>query len=320
MLSEVPQRSVVLCSLLESRLGGFGVALGARCPDGEALLLGLGQVEGVQVQLGTTWYGASLTKEILGVLTAQLVDERVVDVDDSLRTFLSELPDWAGAISLRHLLHHTSGLPSSATLSSVIGVEEKDWDNGLVLAGLTEQGPPSRPPGRQFEYSNVGYICLATALERATAQSLSTLAGVRVFEALGMSDSHLGDPPPGLSVPIPAPPKTLGDGGLWTTAGDLLRWNDALNARHFGVTVHDRAESTGVLDDGTPIDYAWGVRVTKHNGERTLTHGGSWPGWRSKTVRQPGRHTSVALLTSCDDDEIVSDTAMAIVDWVGQEC
>jgi CubicO group peptidase (beta-lactamase class C family) len=308
-----------LLRLIEGEgLGGSGTAVAARGLGGKAFVVSSGELgPGRPVEVDSVMYGASLVKQMIGVLVALLVDEGSLDVDLPLRMFLPNLPTWAAAISLRHLLHHTSGLPSTAMLLSYLGsLREQDWDNRLVLDALSEQSNPACPPGLRFEYSNVGYICLSAVIEEVTTHTLPVVARRRLFDPLKMGNSQIGEPPPTLVVADPAPPRTLGDGGLWTTAEDLLRWNDALNACHFGSSIGERTESTGHLADGTPLDYAWGIRVTIEDRVRTLTHGGSWPGWRSKIVRQPSRQISVALLTSCDDDQSVSSTAMRIARWL----
>ena len=298
-------------------VGPHRTVVATRRRDGQAMVVAVAGSSCEDAIDGTSvMYGASLTKQLVGVMVAQLVDEGL-DVDVSVRVVLEGLPPWADAISLRHLLHHTSGLPPTSALLAHLGLTgEEDLDNAAVVGALAEQKRPAMPPGKRFDYSNVGYICLAEALSRLTHQAIAALAQQRLFDPFGMGRSHLGHPPAGMAVPPPAPPRTVGDGGLWTTADDLLCWNDAMNERCFGAEVHGRCETPGRLDDDTPLDYGWGVRVVDHYGERTVAHGGSWPGWRSKTVRQPGQGTSVALLSSCDDDLVVSATAFRIARWL----
>jgi len=87
---------------------------------------------------------------------------------------------------------------------------------------------------------------------------------------------------------------SLGDGGLWTTVRDLLRWNDALRVDRFGIS--DVLHTTGRLDDGSPLDYAWGVRVIDRGSDRIQSHGGSWGETAAKLVRLPDRGASLASL------------------------
>ncbi len=129
-----------------------------------------------------------------------------------------------------------------------------------------------------------------------------------------MTGSRLGGPPAARHSGLPAPPGTVGDGGWWTTVADLLRWLRAMNARALGDGVAQIMETPGRLDDGTPLSYAWGVTVSTRAGGRTFTHGGNWPGWSAKTVRQPGRGTAVAVLSCSGDVDRVSGTALALAD------
>ena len=110
------------------------------------------------------------------------------------------------------------------------------------------------------------------------------------------------------------PPGTVGDGGLWLSARDLDLWNAAMNRRALGSAVHALAEQTGRLDDGTSLDYAWGIRVFQRAGRRTISHGGSWPTWSAKAIRQPDHGVSVAILSTTDDAEAVTAAALALAD------
>ena len=95
------------------------------------------------------------------------------------------------------------------------------------------------------------------------------------------------------SANAPAP-LSVGDGGLWTSVSDLLRWNKALLGDTLGVA--DTLHTTGALDDGTQLDYAWGVRVFRVGANRVQSHGGSWEGVTAKLVRLPDLGVSFAAL------------------------
>jgi CubicO group peptidase (beta-lactamase class C family) len=298
------------------------VAVATRGAEGPSLACG-SVAPGVAMTMTTPMYGASLTKQMVGILLAELVAEGRVDARQSVREILPELPPWSAAIQLDHLIHHTSGLPDAAQLCREMGLPagvegERQWTNAWVLEALGALGTAARPPGLRLEYSGVGYICLAEVVERVSGEALAERARQRLFLPLAMVDSRLGAPAEATPVPAPRPPSTLGDGGLWTTASDLSRWNRAMNARRLGEPVHKLAESTGFLADGTPLDYAWGIRVTRRAGSRAISHGGSWPGWTSKAIRQPDIGTSVVLLTTSADIMAVNDVAWAIADGVAE--
>ena len=146
---------------------------------------------------------------------------------------MPELPQWARQVRLRHLIHHTSGLAQ-------------------------ETAEPSAAPGVRFAYSNAGYVLLAEAIGRAAGEPLPGLARRLIFAPLGMADSLFWtgpEPaPPGAAPLDPAdpPPLSVGDGGLWSTAADLLRWADGLDRDRLGIT--GRVQTPGALDDGTPLD------------------------------------------------------------------
>ncbi len=207
----------------------------------------------------------------------------------------------------RQLLPHTGGLPDDAELQERMPF---GWDSPSVLRALAECPEPRFPPGAEHRYDNAGYICLAAVLERVSGTPFADLARQLLFEPLGMRRTRFAaDAVPAEAAPAnpdgdgPWPrPLSLGDGGAWSTAGDLLRWNDALMpGGHFDGRVRTLVHTPGHLDDGTPLDYAWGVGVTRSDGVLVHGHGGSWPGWTARVVRVPELGVSVAALANVDD-------------------
>lgn len=262
-------------------------------------------------------YTASLSKQVTATCAALLVQDGALGVEDPLRRWLPELPAWAEGVRVRHLVHHTSGLPD------VCGFDElealgRDRTTEAVMTALAGVAGPEVPPGAAFRYCNAGCVALARVVERAAGQTLEDLAGQRVFAPLGMDRTRFwrgpGRQPPGAAPTTPGLPAPLsvGDGGMWSTAEDLLRWNRALREDALGTSA--RVHAPGHLDDGTALDYAWGVDVRDHGGTLVHRHGGLWAGVSTQLLRVPSRRSSAAVLVLDDDDARTAALADAVLD------
>jgi hypothetical protein len=109
--------------------------------------------------------------------------------------------------------------------------------------------------------------------------------------------------PPG-SVPRTPPrpaPLSQGDDGLWSTVQDLLRWARCLNEDELGTS--QLLQTPGRLDDGTPLDYAWGTGIRAHAGNRLYRHGGGWASLRAMLTRAPELGLSLVIVATADDTE-----------------
>ena len=239
------------------------------------------------------FYGASLTKQCLGFLVAQAVEARHISVDDGVRSWLPELPTWTAQVRLHHLLSHISGLPDVTQPRP--GMPNSNTEVIDRLRGL--RPPPQVHPGERFAYNNTGYVLLAETVAPARGRSIADLAEAALFDPLAMSSTRLG----GRSISLPGtpdPPGTIGDGGLRTSIADLLRWLAALNDGTLDGAADRRMETVGRLNDGSALDYAWGVQLTSTTIGRQVSHGGSWAGWLAKTVRFPHQGVAVAVLST----------------------
>jgi len=273
---------------------------------------------GQRVSPVTLAYAASLSKQITAACAAILVREANLDMDTTLKSWLPELPAWAHTIRLRNLLYHTAALPDDE-VDSTLG-STADRTTPAVLAALSQIPVLTSRPGTTYTYSNAGYICLAAVVERAAGESLDAFAESRIFAPLGMSSTCYwpgpAPAPPGatpLGAPHPAP-LSLGDGGVWSTAQDLLRWAQALNVDELGIS--RLMETPGSLDDGTPVDYAWGMGIRSHGGYRVYRHGGGWPSLRALLARVPELNVSLVVMALADDSERRVDLAATMLDLV----
>ncbi len=267
--------------------------------NGDIHTQGLTRV-GVPVSAGTVTYLASLSKQMLCALVAGLVRDDGLDLNEPIAGHLPELPAWAARVRIRHLIHHLGALPH------VADTIDSDRTGDAVIDSIAHVGVLDGVPGTAYAYSNAGYVCLGRILERIVGP-LPAYARDVVFRPLGMRDTFFWDgpdpwPPGGAPLAQAHPaPLSLGDGGAWGTAADLLRWGAALNSDALGLT--DLLQTPGRFDDGTALDYAWGMGVRTMRGLAVYRHGGGWTGSRSMLVRVPDRGLTIVVLALDDDTE-----------------
>lgn len=264
-------------------------------------------------------YAASLSKQVTAACVALLVTGGSIDLDSPVLGWIPELPGWAASARIRQLLDHTAALPADADLDAAAAERgEPDRTTSGVLTSLATAGRPAHEPGSRFEYSNAGYVCLAVIVERAAGLPLPQLARERLFDPIGMNRTRFwpgpGPAPPGvvsLTPPRPAP-LSLGDGGLWTTPTDLLRWSRCLNRDELGIS--QLVQTPGRLNDGTPLDYGWGAGVRTRSGRRLYRHGGAWAGLRTMLVRAPSEDLSVVVVATADPTDRIVPLTNALLD------
>lgn len=292
-----------LCAVLSATLVDIpaeGLAVGV--VDGPSTALAYrGFLAGEVVGPGTTFYGASLAKQVVASLLASMVLSGDASPDDPVHEWLPQLPRWMEEVRLRHLLHHTSDLPDVTLLPP------KAPSNREVIDRLQRVDPALRIwPGVRFRYNNAGYVLLAEVVARICGRGVGDLAQETLFHPLQLTTTRLGGEP--IQLPAtPDPPGTIGDGGLWTSIADLTAWLVAMNDGTLGTAIVRRLETPGRLEDGSPLDYGWGVRITATSHGLQVTHGGSWATWLAKTVRIPDLGIAVAVLSTGSTEVAISD-------------
>lgn len=274
------------------------VAVGTSVASGDRFFAAQGSFDSESVA-----YAASVAKQFTAACAALLERDGDLDYDGTIAAWLPELPSWSERVRMRHLIHHTAGLPD--LWQRMNGTQRKpQWTSPAFLAALAATPELDHAPGSVYAYSNVGYICLAAIIERISASTLDGFARARIFEPLGMDRSTFWtgpSPTPPMAVapasePTQPAPLSVGDGGLWTSVTDLLQWNEAIMSDALGITA--RTHTPGSLDDGTRLDYAWGVRVSHLAGETVQSHGGEYGNATAKLIRLPDSMTSLAALAA----------------------
>jgi CubicO group peptidase (beta-lactamase class C family) len=260
------------------------------------------------------YYVGSVSKQFTAAAIALLAEEGRVSLDDDVRRHIPELPDYGRTMTIRHLVHHTSGLRDIYTLMSLAGIRLEDvMTNEEALALITRQRELNFLPGDDYLYSNTGYWLLGQIIERVTGETLRQYADRRIFQPLGMTDTHFHDDPRapirnrvvsyggdadgGFRISYIANFDKVGAGGLYTTLADLAKWDSNFYTPQIGEagflpTLHTR----GALNSGDTLAYAFGINVQQRRGLDIVRHSGSLMGFRADFVRYPAERFSAIVL------------------------
>ena len=271
----------------------------------------------IPITTGTIFDIASVSKQFAGFAIATLLHEGKLSLDDDIRMYLPDVPDFGNRITIRHLLHHTSGL--------------RDWVQSLVIAGdmmddvisfkhilkmARHQKTLNFEPGTEFLYSNTGYNLLAEIVEKVTGDSFREWTDTHIFKPLAMTNTHFHDDYQMILKHRAYSYQTvendrfkhavnnttaLGSSSLYSTVEDLAKW--ILNfddVRIGGQTVVEQMHQRGVLNNGEQINYAFGLNIGEYRTLRTVGHSGSWRGFRSHLMRFPDQKFGVVILCNLD--------------------
>lgn len=274
---------------------------------------GLADIErGVPITSRSVFDIGSTSKQFAATVIVLLAQEGKLSLDDDVRRYIPELPVYERPITIRQMLHHTSGLRDYIGLLVLSGHQIDDVTTPEdALRILSRQRALNFLPGDEHLYSNSGYFLLSIIVQRVTGKSLREEAKARIFEPLGMRNTeYLGSYDDLIAQRALAYESRgegyrldvsrwlqLGDGAVFTTVEDLLLWD-----RNFytptvgGRALLDTLHTRGVLTKGERINYALGLMHGELRGVPTVRHGGSWGGYRAELLRLPSLHYAVAVL------------------------
>jgi CubicO group peptidase (beta-lactamase class C family) len=290
--------------------------------DGKVLLkksYGMADIErGVPMSPAAEFFIGSMSKQFTAFAIHLLAQDGKLALDDDIRKYLPDVPDFGKTITIRHLLHHTSGLRDYADLMFMAGLRPDDVITEDVALGLVaRQRALNFEPGQEWAYSNTGYMLLALIVQRVSGKPLPEFARERIFEPLGMTHTlfqhDYGSLVPGRALSyqpadtggyqyVAVGESTTGAGGVLTTVGDLALWDrNFYDGRVGGMEVIKRMQVTGVLNDGKPIEYASGLLVHAYRGLRMVEHGGTIGGYGTQLWRFPDQRLSVVLFANTSD-------------------
>ena len=255
------------------------------------------------------FYMASVSKQFAAMSVLMLADEGKIRIEDSIRKTIPELPEYAADITLYHLLTHTSGVRDYLTLGSVAGRPGIFTDDS-TLRLLSRQKALNFPPGSEFLYSNSGYVLLSLVVKRTTQKNLDAFAREKIFAPLEMTSTRFQHD---YSALIPGKVNgyerragawyvsnsllsVVGDGGLYSSVEDMLRWADNFDSGKVGAKQLVTMSTAGKLSNGKEIPYGMGLVPSTYRGLSILEHTGALAGYRTSFLRFPSERLSVVCL------------------------
>ena len=261
----------------------------------------------------TIFEAGSVSKQFTAMAILLLAREGKLSLDDQARKYVPELPDYGKSLTIRHMLTHTSGLRDWGSIEGIAGWPRtsREYTHAHVLDIVSRQKALNFDPGARWSYSNTGFNLAAVIVARVSGMSFAEFSRQRIFGPLGMSrtswrDDHtrivkdraLAYSETNGTFTTEMPFENVhGNGGLLTTVGDLLRWNENYVTPGVGdAALIAEQQRVGRYNDGRDLDYALGLYVNDFRGVKNVYHSGSTAGYRAHLNRFPSEHTSVAVL------------------------
>jgi CubicO group peptidase (beta-lactamase class C family) len=297
-----------------------GCAVGIEHAGQPALVRAYGAADlehGVANRVDTVFEAGSVSKQFTAVSVLLLAQDHRISLEDDVRKYIPELPDYGRPITIAQLLGHTSGLRDWGGVEDIAGWPRGDRVYSLpeVLHVAARQRALNHKPGSAWSYTNTGYNLLAIIVERICGKNLAEFSHERIFVPLGMAHSQwrdnfkrivkdraIGYSPiaGGYEQNMPFE-DAIGNGGLLTTVGDLLIFDRALAQGSLGAFVTAELERRSVLNDGRALDYARGLFIQQYRGFSEVSHSGATAGYRAWLGRYPDQRLSIALLCNAAD-------------------
>ena len=295
-----------------------GVAVGI-VRDGKLIYkrgLGMANLDHDVPNTTTTLYNvASVSKAFTAACVVLLSQQGKLSLDDDIRKYVPEMPQYADTITIRHLLHHISGIREYQALIRFAGLPtDSDYDEKFVLKTLARQKNISFKPGAKYSYSNSNYVLLATIVTRVSGKSLREFADENIFKPLGMKNTRFDDNRfeivknrahgymvgPGNSIRARSTLDDLvGDGGILTSVEDLYLWDQNFyDPKVGGKEMVSLLTTPATLNSGEKITYAFGMWNSKYKGLKKVTHSGNVSGFRAQLVSFPDQRFSVIVLSN----------------------
>jgi CubicO group peptidase (beta-lactamase class C family) len=269
----------------------------------------------VPITPNTIFHIASESKQYVAFCMLMLEKEGKLSIDDDIRKHLDYVPDFGHKITIRHLIHHTSGLRDQWQLLANAGWQLDDVITQEHIAKLvSKQKALNFTPGDEWMYCNTGYTLMAEIVKKVSGLSLREYADKNIFQPLGMKDTHFHDNyqeiVPGRAYSYRQVPgkgyehsvlsySTVGATSLFTTVLDECKWlNNFETGAVGGKDLIEKMYQVGVLNDKRKLTYAFALGMNNFKGWQQIGHGGADAGFRTYACRFPEKKLGVVVFSN----------------------
>lgn len=303
--------SLVSTYLDSSKIAGVAIAV----YKGEQKLLlksyGYADLEfDVKLPVNASFEIGSVTKQFTAAAILQLVQEGKLKLDDDITKYL-RFDTQNRKVTILNLLTHTSGIPGYTEMAEFENLSMQRHKRDTLLR-LVEKKPFDFEPGEKLIYCNTGFFMLGLIIEKVSGMTYEDYVKKNLFDKAGMTDSYYGSEnriiknrAHGYDVDNKMMVRAAYLNHLWPyaagslccTAGDLVRWNNALHhGKILGESMYREFITPARLNDGTVTRYAKGIGITGENERRMLSHGGGINGFLSDNRYFPSGEISIVVL------------------------
>jgi CubicO group peptidase (beta-lactamase class C family) len=256
----------------------------------------------------------STSKQFTAASILLLEKQGKLSLNDDVRKYIPELPDYGLKVTILHLLNHTSGLRDYLTLMDLAGINtEGVTTDEDALQMIFHQKALNFAPGSDWLYSNTGFFLLSVIVKRVSGKTLREFSAENIFTPLEMTHTQFRDDHTSLianrALAYDAKENGIGfrlnvsyfeqtgDGAVHTSVEDLSKWDENFYSGQVGgKDFLAEIQEQGKLNNGKVLDYAKGLFIQDYRGLPSVSHGGSWGGYRAELLRFPEQHFSVACL------------------------
>ncbi len=283
---------------------------------------GIGDLEhDIFITPSSVFYIGSVSKQFVTFSILLLEEKGKLDLDDEIQKFLPDFPEYETPLTIRHFIHHTSGVRDYLTLMYLKGRSYLDHiEDDEVYELIKNQNVLNFSPGEQYLYSNSCYFMLAMIIEKAAGQSLKEFAKENIFEPLGMHQTIFYDDNTDIIINrvfsyekeqngdgfdnLIMRFDLVGSGGVYSNIEDLFLWDQNFYFNKLGKggqEIVQKMHEEGLLNNGESSGYAFALNIGTYKGLKTVSHGGALAGYRAQLMRFPEQNFSVIILSNRSD-------------------